>query len=399
MKIILFRNTTESLEYFSNQLAEYFISKGHQIFFYDCANQLHSFNKLQEFIEPGKTIGFAFNFWGISEDMYLCSGPEPFFWDDSGIPFVNMIVDHPYYYHTMYRHLPKKYTQICIDKNHISYMQRFFPEIDSEHFIELGGTPLLPREKMIPFDKRKYDLVFTGNYISESFVEKYLGKLDPPVLEFYHSLIDDIIDHPDCTVEAVTEAKVRKQFGDAVNDQYLVNVFKNIIAVDLEVRHQLRAKVIKILADSGYKIAVFGAGYDKCPTIHPENLEQHGKVDSEKCLAALSNSRAALNVMPWFKKGSHDRVFNSMLNGAVSISDTSETLLEHFTDHKDIIFYDLKKIEKLPEIYGDLISDQNQMKAIAEAGYEKAMKEHTWASRGEELLRIFKKILENQIHL
>ena len=393
MKIIMFLNTTESLEYFSEQLSKYFVSQGHEVFFYNCSDQLHSFKKLQNFIEPGNTVGFAFNFWGITDDMYLCTGREPFFWDDSGIPFVNMIVDHPYYYHLMFRHLPQKYTQICIDQNHISYMKRFFPSVDSDHFIELGGTPLVPREEMIPFENRKYNLVFTGNYISESFLKKHMSKMEPSALDFYNSMIDDLIADPDYTIEELVEKRVREEFGDAVNDHFLIELFNKTVAIDLDVRHIFRAKVITSLADAGFKISVFGAGYDQCPTIHPENLDQHGKVDSEKCLIALSNARASLNVMPWFKKGSHDRVFNSMLNGAASISDTSDSLTRHFKNFENIVFYDLKHINELPEIYGKLISDQATLKNIAEAGYEESIKNHTWNSRGEKILKILESVL------
>lgn len=46
--------------------------------------------------------------------------------------------------------------------------------------------------------------------------------------------------------------------------------------------------------------------------------------------------------MPWFKQGAHDRVFNSMLNGAVCVTDTSGYLKDNFIDGENIIFIILK---------------------------------------------------------
>ncbi len=56
---------------------------------------------------------------------------------------------------------------------------------------------------------------------------------------------------------------------------------------------------------------------------HPENIINGRLQDSYGCLKAISQAKISLNVMPWFKEGAHDRVFNSMLNGAVCFTDWS----------------------------------------------------------------------------
>lgn len=59
----------------------------------------------------------------------------------------------------------------------------------------------------------------------------------------------------------------------------------------------------------------------------------------------ISRSKISVNVMPWFKQGAHDRVFNSMLNGAVCVTDTSGYLKDNFIDGENIIFYNLENID------------------------------------------------------
>ncbi|MBO6149299.1 MAG: glycosyltransferase family 1 protein [Lachnospiraceae bacterium] len=392
MNIILFKNTTESLEFFSFELARYFTEAGHNVFFYNCMDPEDSFRKMQEFIVLGDTAAFAFNFNGMMNDECLCRGKEPVFWNESGIPYVNMAVDHPYYYHEEFAHVPENYRQISIDKGHREYMRRFFPEINSEDFLELGGTDLsenrdIPR---IPFKERKYDLVFTGHYVPPDSYEKCISHCEKVVIDFYHGLCRHLISHPDETLEYAAENMIKEAFGDRADDEYLKKCFENMIFIDLQVRHYFRGEAVKALCDAGFEVHVFGSGYEALPLKRPEKLISHGGVDSLKCLEALAQSRAALNVMPWFKDGGHDRVYNTMLNGALSLSDPSRALREHFTDRRDILFFDLKHIDEIPEVYGSVLKDPELLMEIAGSGNKIARESHSWRSRADAILEILK---------
>ena len=396
MKIILFSNTIESQEFFSFQLDKKFRSLGHETFFYNCYDELDSFSRLQKFIEPGNTVTFSFNFHGLMDDGFLCSGREPVFWDDSGIPFVNMVIDHPYYYHRFFRHVPQKYTQICIDINHIRYMKRFFPEIRCDDYIELGGTSILDTVPRIPYKERKYDLIFTGNYTNPDTFEKFYADMDEPVRNFYHELRDRLIEDSESTVEDMAEKMIRAEFGDKVTDAYLRECNANLIACDLQVRHYFREKAVTRLADAGFKISTFGGGYENAPCRHPENIKQNGIVSSQACLDAIAQSKVVLNVMPWFKDGAHDRVFNTMLNGAISLSDHSKALDREFINMENIAFYNLKNIDGIVDVYQKLIDDPDLAESIAEAGYQEALMHHSWSSRAVEIEQILKRVLKEE---
>ena len=88
--------------------------------------------------------------------------------------------------------------------------------------------------------------------------------------------------------------------------------------------------------------------------------------------------------MPWFKQGAHDRIFNTMLNGGVCVTDSSEYLDEVLTE-EDVSFFSLKELDKLPEIVKALLADPEKMQAIADHGYATALKYHSWAKRAETL--------------
>ena len=50
--------------------------------------------------------------------------------------------------------------------------------------------------------------------------------------------------------------------------------------------------------------------------------------------------------MPWFKDGTHDRVFTAMLQHTLSLTDDSRYLRENFTDKKELVFYSLEKRDR-----------------------------------------------------
>ena len=411
MKVVLFKNTVESQEFFSFELAKCFDMLGHDIFIYDCADPISSKKKLDRFIDPPDTVFLSFNFNGMINDPLLCGsdGKDPVFLKETGIPIINIVVDHPYYYHKEFKNIPEKYIQISIDENHARYMERFFPEIDASRVLYLGGTQLVPYESgvyekgmgirktsssdLLPFENRIDDIIFCGNYMHPEYFLKFLKGCEKTVVDFYMELYEDLKENSRMPLEDLAIKKIKSEFGDEADDPYLRDCLENMIFLDLMVRHHFRGRAIAALADSGFKITVYGAGYDELSCRHPENIKIMGNVDSISCLKAIANSRVSLNVMPWFKKGGHDRVYNTCLNGALCLSDPSEALTEQFSDMEDISFFDISDMESLTEKYDKLLSDPGKMKDIAMAGYEYASKHHSWYHRALELEKIMKEAL------
>ncbi|MBO6133784.1 MAG: glycosyltransferase family 1 protein [Lachnospiraceae bacterium] len=403
MKLILFKNTVETLEFFSFQIAKALESLEWDIFFYDCLDPFSSYPALLRFIEGGNTAAFSFNFSGLISDPCLCQrdGRDPVFFKETGIPIINMVVDHPYYYHEALSNVPPNYHQICIDNNHIRYMQRFFPNIDANHYLPLAGThldfspPIQNELGLLPMENRVHNIVFTGNYVPPESYDEQLKSLDKPVQDFYQALFMELVACPYKTLEETAERRIKEAFGAAADDEYLKSCFSQTIFLDLKLRHYFRGQILKTLTDAGIKVTVFGSGYERLPLLHPENLEIHGNVDSERCLKEISRAKISLNVMPWFKDGTHDRVYSSMLNGSVCLSDHSKALDLEFSDGEDILFYDLKRPEEAAEKASRLLSDTKALTAIANTAYLKASKSGTWADRADYIADFALKYINN----
>jgi hypothetical protein len=380
-KIILFKGEVETLEYFSLQLAKVFTRMGHKVFIFDFLEERKSLTALLSFVERNNTVMITFNFTGIRGDSIFIDKEDVLFWNEFNIPCYNIVVDHPFYYHQLINVAPKWYYHISIDRFHESYMKRFFPETKSESFLPLGGTQIF--EKLTPYEERTMDIVFTGNYTPPSQFDKFITRIDDNYTAFYHSIIDDLIAHPLLPMEEAFENHIKMEIEDS-SEEDIKACMESFVFIDLYVRSYFRGLVVKTLVDSGLKVHVFGSGWNLLDCKHPENIINGENVGSETCLVKISQAKISLNVMPWFKDGAHDRIFNSMLNGALSLSDSSIYLEEELQDGVNVKFYSLSEIEKLPDMVSSLLNNPVTVKKIIAAGYQKALN-HTWEKRAQVL--------------
>lgn len=109
----------------------------------------------------------------------------------------------------------------------------------------------------------------------------------------------------------------------------------------------------------------------------------------------MQDAKIVLSTMTWFKDGTHDRVFNGMLQGAVAVSDTSGYMKEEFCgfqdvkhmgeDSRELVLFELEELNKLPKQVQELLDNPKRAQGIADRGYVKARQFHTWHARALEL--------------
>lgn len=407
-KLIMYSHGIETLWFFSRQMAEEFERLGYEVHFFDPdSDRYDEFLRLIEFINNACHIAsVGFNFSGCSGEECMYTEKGVHIYDKYHIPMINIVVDHPFYYHKFVPYLPKEnYIQCSIDSEHEDYLQRFFPDIKRGPFIPLAGTDIGSEE----WEARPIDIMFAGNYNPPEKQDELLKRNGPEYEKFYHDLIDDLIAYPEMEMTSAIEKHIRDGgFEDEITEESLKEVFPYMIVIDLYVRHYFRGEVVRILADAGIPIHVYGSGWEKLKTFHPEHVISHGNVDSLTCLKAARESKLSINVMPWFRHGAHDRVFNSMLNGSVCITDPSTYLQQEFIDGEDILFYSLKRhkqelyseakgsqigdsiykniktnIDDLPDLVTELLSDRSRWESIRQSAYETCYAKHRWSSRAD----------------
>lgn len=368
----------ETLDYFSREMAKKFEEMGYLVFFYDLEHPQSSVKKMKKFLRPGKTALVTFNFEGLEKEEGVYQDGIGYIWDTYQTACFNIAADHPYFYHERLKDLPKRYYHINIDRNHEAYMKKFYPEYKSLGFLPLAGTRLAEDET----EQREIDVIFTGNYTELPFFEPYINWINEEYAQFYRGIIQELLEKTGETVEEAALAHCYREMGENTAEDLRMALHK-MLFIDLYVRNYWRGMAVKTLVDAGIQVEVVGAGWEKLDCRHPENLVIHPQTDSLNCLQMLARAKISLNVMPWFKDGAHDRVFNSILNGAVCVSDGSKYLCEELKEGEGICYFDLNHLEALPEKVKELLQDENRMQDIVAQGREKVLDMHLWANRAE----------------
>lgn len=384
-RIVMVIGGVETLEYFSYQMGKTFLELGYKVFYYDLKNEAQSSRTLKKFIRVGETALVTFNFEGLEKEEGVYKDGLGYIWDAYQIPCYNIAADHPYYYHDRLVDLPKKYHHISIDRCQEQYFKDFYPEYHHLGFLPLAGTGPLMEEKLQQKEQeRTMDVIMTGNYTPPSFCEPYIHWINDEYAAFYQGIIDDIIKHPEKTVEEAALAHCEREMGKVPYDELRIALHK-MIFIDLYVRNYWRGEAVKVLVDAGIDVDVFGKGWEELECEKPEHLHIHPQTTSLDCLQQLQRAKVSLNVMPWFKDGAHDRVFNSILNGAVCVSDKSKYLCEELKEGEGVCYYDLEHLSLLPQKVKILLENPNQRQEILKNGMEKVQKLHTWETRAKQM--------------
>ena len=403
-KIIFIKNAVETLGYFSEQIALELERNGYETCFIDYERMYESMDEMLHFLEREETALVTFNFIGLRGEAVFQTESGRSIWQEENLPILNILVDHPLYYHSCLKEAGERMRVFCVDREHVGYVRRFYPGVKVE-FLPLAGNELLLSDgdgehgthradvpEPVLYGQRTFDLVFAANYVSMEMLEEKVKALDEDYRIFYRRITEDLIADPAQSVDAVMERHIRNELG-AVPEEQLCAAMSGMIWIDLFVRSYFREKVVQTLADAGIIVRVFGADWEKIHCKKPQNVRTSGgKVNSAACVQAMRDARIALNVMPWFKDGAHDRVFTAMLQGTVALTDDSRYLREECRDGENICFYSLRALQQLPDQVVSLLEDPVRMAELAERGYRMAEKRHRWKNRAGLLMQALRNI-------
>lgn len=404
-KVIMIKNAVETLGYFSEQIAIELEHMGYDIYFIDYNELYQSLTDLSKFAVKGQTALLTFNFIGLGEEKIFRDELGELIWKRYEMKFINILVDHPLYYHTKLMSILPHMTIFCIDREHVKYIRRFYPNLQVK-FLPLAGNVRLGRtlyqagvhtgadieereyetiwnyeQELIPYEKRRYDLIFTANYVPPELPERRFLEADREYKLFYRGIADDLLKNPLQSVDAVMERHIHEEVGE-VSEVDLCAAIAGMFFIDLWVRTYFRGEIIKDLAEQDIKVHVFGAGWEHLVCKKPQNIIQNsGQVSSAVCVDAVRNAKISLNIMPWFKDGAHDRIFTAMLQQTISLTDRSRYLCEEFENGKELVYFSLEEREKLPDLIRQLLHDENNAMRIATDGYKQITCRHTWRSR------------------
>lgn len=408
------------LDYIAGQYRQALQSLGHNVLLFDKQRFEESMEALFSYQKNGLDGVFVFN--NACFQMRLQSGES--LWDLWQIPCYNVLVDHPMYYFDTLDDSPACGIVVCADKYHADYVRRFYPKVRHTVFLPTAGEWLKPYEALKPFSSRPIDVLFIGSYKYHADVEydafaRLLEKelLAHPAKTFEQAVEDCLLDNElaidgilsdnePVSVKPLSEigstggkspsdvqsttggvsSGIGSMNGHTRSDDGVKLIIQKYRFIDVNTTAKFRLRIIESLVNAGIPVTVYGNGWETLDVFHHPDFVYKGLIAPEEGIRLMEESKIVLNHMAWFKCGASERIFEAMLQGAISVTDDSEYLRAHFTDSVDIKFFDLSQPETLPDIIHALLIDQTMSESIRRTAYEKAAAHHTWLNRLQELL-------------
>ena len=395
LRIVLFYSETESFNFFSRQLRDKFQEKGCEVFILDL-QKLYGGNegadedadKFEKFLTERVDGVVCFDGLGTREDELIQ------IWDRHQSAVVDIFMDPPLRFHAVLDKHPANYHLFCCDKEHVEYVKTYFGQkVPFVDFMPHVGVMPERDTKAIPFRQRKYDILFCGTYYRPEEKLAELGTTfsgDSDVYQLYEKTFENLKKDSSLSVWKGM-LFTRDQLGWDIPEHVLKAMLWGAEPMDWAIRMYDRGRVISALAESGMDIHLLGRGWENHPAANMPNVHRIAdRIPYRETLAYMADARINLNIMPGFKKGSHDRIINTLLQHSVPLTDSSAWIDENFTDGTDIALYDLSHLEQLPDIAGKLLEDQGLAETIIENGYEKVAGKLTWDECAQRILEIIR---------
>lgn len=379
----------QDTRYFTNEISRELCRRGHQTFICDLARGTHDDAALEVYLKEGVDAVLTFNGEAIQKEGLWQ------LWNQLGALVVNILMDPPFHMDLRpYMESPcmEQYLLLCPDDNHVEYVKRYFPQVKHVEFMPHGGTPL--EKRPIPWKEKRLDLLFSGTYTRpEGFLNAMRQTMKPEDFKIYVGMGERLLQDTSLSVEQVAAETL---FSDnyPLTPGRIDEAVTGMSLLDGWVRMVMRERVVTALVEGGVDLHVLGDGWQNCPCAGNPKLHSlsRERIPLGDTLAWMEDARINLNVMPWFKAGSHDRVFNAMLRESVVLTDPSSYFQRYFRDRESIVYYSLEELEMLPEIVRGLLAHPEEAEAIARDGYEKAAA-FTWEHYVEDLLEKIGKCL------
>lgn len=322
--------------------------------------------------------------------------------DSSGGDYVKLwhiILDHPLYHNSVLRQPLKNMRVVCLDETHAEYIRKYYSHIKEVIVMPL---PADTAKSLVPYNERSRDVLFTGTYTSSENIvalamrssgdsveiKNFQTMHKEPAQEFINSMqifnkmAGYLLENPCETIENaytfalgdITEEKVLKETAAAFADGLELNFW-----ADMFIRAVIREELLMEMLRNGIDVDIFGHGWEKfvekCGNVEKSEGRFKGKinicgeVDYRQLPELYADAKIALNVLPWFKAGQHDRIALAMCNGCVCVTDESTYLEKKFVDGENIFMYSLEDMTGAAMLVRDLLTHPLEAARAAAKGY------------------------------
>ena len=376
--LIVNYNLYESKRYFTAKLAEAMERKGMEVNIIDVNEGVIGAEVITAITRFRPDLTCSFN-------SLLPISKSKFLWDFLETPHWSIIVDPVIYSMNL---IASPYSILsCVDRFDVEAV-RAFP------FENVFFWPhAVERELDGKGDKHKeYDVVFLGScYDYESLRVSWRQQNSEHINKILDDSIDLVLSDPSVPI---AQALV-KAWNASGKDPAGFDFMGLYYYIDNYTRGKDRVELIRSIKDA--HVHVFGElSKDNAVGLlgwqpylaSMRNVTVHPSVNFDQALEILRKSKISLNSMPFFKNGSHERVFTALGCGALPITNENIFWRENFKENEEIVFFSSNHWDAVNDKINNYLSNEKSRKAIVKKGAAKVLKEHTWDKRVEQLLAL-----------
>jgi glycosyltransferase involved in cell wall biosynthesis len=379
MQFILFYTPAESLNHFIDELAFQLSEMKYRVHIED-VSALNA-ERMFEYCSSGSTVAICYDGF-CALDRELC--------DRLGIILVNLFMDHPMSFVDSMTNPPERYIQLMPDENHVTFAKRFYG-IEHAYFCPHMASMNVEFDCGLEPYEKEFDVFFPAGYrspnsiyqdINERFNGTQTNLLALNILEY-------LLENTSETIEAATQkcaSDLKMEMDDALTASFL----SHAKLLDHFVRMYHREKTVVNIVAAGIPIALTGESWRRLGSADRANVTILPNLKFTEVFSFMEHAKITLNVMPWFKRGTHDRIFNALLHNSCPLTDTSGWLVEHMLSDEECFYYSLDKMEELPEKIEQILKNPDKQKELIEAGRKKVLSNYTSRQITEKILEMVK---------
>lgn len=301
-------------------------------------------------------------------------------------PKFNIILDHPVWLKEQLENVPKDYYVLTHDANYREFVEQYYPNVQAAYLFPPGG---ITQQQYT--DKKKYGISFIGTYGDYRKKLEVIRQCIPQVKYRANRFLLYMRKNTALTAEQAFQ-KMLDYYGIALSEEEFLQEFYEMRSVIQCVMYYYREKVIETLLKAGIQVDIWGSSWETSGWNGHPCLNIHKDISPEESLLILRQSVVSLNVMAWHKGGFTERMANSMLSGAVLLTDETTYQKSFENADKYCAMFSLNRLQELPGIARKLLEDDAWRMEIAQRGYDYAKEHHTWDCRAEELLALIKQL-------
>lgn len=332
----------------------------------------------------GRSFDAVFDF--NSELPRLKMEEGSYFLDQIHAPFYDIILDHPLYHHDTLKQELSDFHVLCLDENHKNYIKDCYPHIASASLFPVTGEDVAPTDSSYP--KKELEVLFPGTYTDYREIENSIKTCPSFLGELTKKLIDLMQEQPGLSQEtALRHLLPSLEEAEIIEETFPLHM-QACFLCDSYLRAYKREQLLLHLAKQNVPLTLCGNGFGKSPLAAFSHIQILEDVSFSDTFSLFRRSKITLNLLPEFKNGTHDRIYSSLLNHSLCLTDSSPLLKNQFKNGRDLVFYEYQNLDKLTEQIFDLLNSPNQLSEISQNGYFQAKENHSWQARAAYLLSI-----------